>query len=725
MRLRDQPLALMSLLPEDPKVLSNLDDNGGLEASMWANPQKDLSKLPGLRPHPTDSPKWDSTNGYTAPTKVGGRYSINVIPKYAYNNGVKPKTTNKLSASTNGITVPPQEIRSEGTISANTTTRPSPNVEYNTTVVVSQAVTTALPIPVPSALTQPPNAVAPGMCIQSQTGEQSQHAKDNSSSAQHVPSYVPTQEKPAGQEDVPPHLRIPEKPAGQEYVAPDPRKQDKSADQGYVQPHIRTQDMPADQEQVPPHLRTPKTKTKKLALLESQHEPKHQIYRVQVVSSGGNDEAGKPENKGAEVISLEGKASEAAANGPAETLVADNGKLTASAAAPHTIASPKSKKSGKEKTISSNGWDKPIQTHDLLGWDGARVEPHYDWEGRPKDKIPIEEQLQRLEHWSQANELEASQSIAHVDTTSPEFMQGAGVADDGSLSNVHSEDAHRTHRLPNDPLTLAKADLTTQSVVEKLNAKRREEVTEPSLTKQERRDLRAAFIQRNKDCADLPNPYKPAADIFIRSAKAKDLHQITQIYNYFIKTSAVALELDPMTHDQWRTRMEDCRDEGYDMYVAVQKTANGNGNSRRDSCEPIFGFAYAEDQNDRRSSCRFAAVAQVYVNWKHFQVGVGRCLLDRVMAMLNVNHFPKQGVEWVGEKPSVQREIKKVLIEIPYWDDSEEERAIFSMVKNEKTGQMDRVPGWKAKWLESVQFEYESTLRGIGFKKAGLDKGKT
>ncbi|KAG6988907.1 hypothetical protein G7Y79_00068g096060 [Physcia stellaris] len=435
------------------------------------------------------------------------------------------------------------------------------------------------------------------------------------------------------------------------------------------------------------------------------------------MNAGGNDKMSKPGEF--EATSRESKASEA--YGPTEELGNDIGEFAASAAAPNVISVPKTEKKGKEKAI--NGWDKPIEPpHELLGWDGARAEPSEDWQGRPRHPIPAEEQLQRLEYWNQANELSAIQNSAHVDTASPEFIQGAGVADDGSLSNVHSEDAHRTFRLPNDPLTLAKADQTAQSVLEKLNVKRREET--PPMTKQERRDCRAAWNQRNKEFADMPNPYKPAADIYIRSAKTSDLHQITDIYNHYIKTSAVALELDPMTHNQWRVRMEDCREEGFDMYVAVQRTAYGNGHSRKHSCEPVFGFAYAEDQNGRRSSCRYAAVAQVYVNWKHLQVGVGRCLLDRVMAMLNFNHFPKKGVEWVGDMPLKQREIKKVLIEIPYWDDSDEERALFTMVKNEKTGQMDRVPGWKARWLESVQFEYECTVREIGFKKACLEKGK-
>ena len=730
---------------------------------MWAQPpQKSLSNLvPGLRPHPDSPPKWDSSNGFTAPIKVAGRTPLNLIPKYTFNNGVKPKTTTNSTAPTNGMVVRPREIQSADTKDANTTARP--RIEHNSTVIVSDTVGTTSPDPVSSASTP---YVAPHL-----------RKRDKATIDRDVPQHFPISEtqqnnvkvtKASPDKSIEANLEstdfISTKPSATgsthsaQYQIPitslppvivaasSPQEMSQykretsaphhaspvlvpSTPSDAMVPSEPAKDMNEAEQRPPPHLRAPKSKP---ALPESQQEPKHQTHRVHAMDAGGSDRTGKPkslEGKASEVngltkqrgddigkfqtVSLEGKASEA--NGPMEALGDENGKFV--------TALPKIEKKGKEKAIN-NGWDKPIvPAHELLGWDGARAEAYEDWENRPRGKVPVEEQLQRLEHWHQASELSASQDSAHVDTASPEFMQGAGI--DGSLSNVHSEDAHHTTRLWNDPLTLAKSDLTTESVIEMHNAKGTfEKEGERRMSKQEKRDLRAALNQRNKECADMPNPYKPAADIYIRPAKVRDVPQIADIYIHYIKTSAVALELDPMTHDQWRTRMEDCRDEGYDMYVAVRKTADGNGHSRKDSCEPVFGFAYAEDQNDRRSSCRFAAVVQVYVNWKHLKVGVGRCLLDRVMAMVNINHCPKKGVEWVGEMPLVQREIKKVLIEIPYWDDSEEEQAIFTMVKNQKTGQMERVPGWKARWLESVQFEYECTLRGIGFKKACLEKGK-
>ena len=124
------------------------------------------------------------------------------------------------------------------------------------------------------------------------------------------------------------------------------------------------------------------------------------------------------------------------------------------------------------------------------------------------------------------------------------------------------------------------------------------------------------------------------------------------------------MELDPLTDEAWIERMAECRGDGYDMFVAVQKTATGNGQNRRAHAreEPVFGFTYAEDTYGRRNSGRFTATVQVYVNWRHVRIGVGRCLMDRVMTMLNFNHDCKPGVEYVGARPLRQREVKKVLI---------------------------------------------------------------
>ena len=373
----------------------------------------------------------------------------------------------------------------------------------------------------------------------------------------------------------------------------------------------------------------------------------------------------------------------------------------------------------------ARGWEKAAASQKVSAWNDNQSNHTKQREGRSSPSVSPEQKSKDLESWNQKKQVIAAEETVFIDITSPAFASGEGVINDGSISDPISEEAHRTHRLPNDPMTAARADQTAQSRIDVFRANSSDATPEKQLSKGERRQMREALRARDLEFAKLPNPYKPAADIYIRPALPKDLQQITDIYNYYIKTSAIALELDELTRDVWTMRMDDCRDEGYEMYVAVQKAAGGMGHARRDAREPVFGFAYAEDQNDKRSSCRFTAVVQVYVDFRHLRMGVGRCLLDRIMALLNPNHYLKKGIDWVGDEPMIRRNLKKVMIEIPYWDDHEEEKAICWMRKDDQAGTMHREAGWKSAFLNGIRFEHVGTIPGIGFKKGTLEKGKS
>lgn len=723
---------------------------------MWASKQntkqKTLRDLPGLRQSPSSAPKWDDSGYYTVPAKVGPGLSLNLLPRHAWNGGVKPQSSNNASTSANVATLHSknQSVGSKDTV---TTARPTP--DQKATVEISERV---------------PNI--PPALAHEETAQRKKHPEQGFVKTPQISEVLSVaSNKPSNEPYVPPHLRTPE--PQKQLLEP---KEEQNAANNMTSPALKSLDSAEHREchvespsvivplspdaesslnkqsqgkleafasgavsltlvdedgqaldnqihKLAPHLRASGSKAKP-ALTESQIAMQD-LLSAKATELNGEEVSRKPKINGVSKPFSQTDESKAA-NHYNSAVTVKNDISSSSLNFPHESSRSKKQKKDKQKLNDIQEWDKPPETaHPLLGWDNKVAVHPGDWEGRSRGPISAKEQLQTLQSWAQASESAFHEASTYIDTALPEFTLGTGVIYDGSLSAGLSDQVHFTRRLPNDPLTLARAEQTAQSKIEECNAKRQEEVTEAPLTKQEQRQLRRALRQRDEEFANIPNPYKPKADIYIRPAQTQDLPQIVEIYNHYVKTSAIALELDPLTQDTWRLRMEDCRDEGYDMYVAVQKAGQGNGCNRRGNCEPIFGFAYAEDQNDKRSSCRFTALAQVYVSWKHLRIGVGRCLLDRVMAMLNINHHHKQGVDWAGETPSVQREIKKVLIEIPYWDDSEEERAIFKMEKDESTGRMDRVSGWKARFLENVQFEHVQTLKEIGIKQAILDKGKT
>ncbi|KAL8791824.1 MAG: hypothetical protein Q9195_005560 [Heterodermia aff. obscurata] len=708
--LTSMPPALPQSAQAGVEVASRSSQTPVLEASMWAPKQMTLKDLPGLRQSPP-TPTWDASGYYTHPIKAGpAGLSLNILHKHAWNGGVKPQPSNNVHPTS----------RPGGSKDAVTAARPASG--QNATLNISERVPSTSPVVIDAKIAGTTEAYVPPHLRISESQTQLLEPKKEQNSAT---SMVATKaNSPA------PSFIVPLSPGAESSLnGLSQENHEASACDGgpltlattMTSAAINGHGLDDAKHKLAPHLRAPKPRATPV-VTESQPMMQNHLNAQNKKVEKDSKKAGM--NGVLKPITPNGESKAVSHHKNATIDEKDIGSSTPTF--PHDSSNSKMKKKDKQNANAVQGWDNPVETaHALPGWDSKAAELPEDWQNRSRQPIPATERTRILESWAEASESAVHKGSSYVDTALPEFALGTGIIHNGSLSAGLSDQAHFTRRLPNDPLTHARAEQTAQSKIEEHKAKKQEEKTEPQLTKQELRQLRREQRRLDEEYAKIPNPYKPKADIYIRPAQIQDLPQIVEIYNHYVQTSAVALELDPLTRDTWRLRMEDCRSEGYDMYVAVQKAAQGNGRNRRDNCEPIFGFAYAEDQNDKRSSCRFAAMAQVYVSWKHLRIGVGRCLLDRVMAMLNVNHHYKQGVEWVGPPMFKQREVKKVLIEIPYWDNSEEERAIFRMEKNKNTGVMDRVPGWKAQWLEKVQFEYAGTLNELGFKQGPMEKGKT
>ena len=62
---------------------------------------------------------------------------------------------------------------------------------------------------------------------------------------------------------------------------------------------------------------------------------------------------------------------------------------------------------------------------------------------------------------------------------------------------------------------------------------------------------------------------------------------------------------------------------------------------------------------------------------------------------------------------------------MPYWKDHVEELDIWIKVRNEQTGQIETMPGWKTRFLQSLKFEHVATLEGFGLKQASLDNSRS
>src|SRR5262244_24997 len=108
------------------------------------------------------------------------------------------------------------------------------------------------------------------------------------------------------------------------------------------------------------------------------------------------------------------------------------------------------------------------------------------------------------------------------------------------------------------------------------------------------------------------------AAIPIRSAHARDLAAITQIYEHAVRHGTASFEIEPPSEREMAERYEALRVGGYPYLVAE---LNGE----------IVGYAYAGPYR-ARAAYRWSVEDTIYVAQSSQRRGIGRALLERLIA---------------------------------------------------------------------------------------------
>ena len=110
----------------------------------------------------------------------------------------------------------------------------------------------------------------------------------------------------------------------------------------------------------------------------------------------------------------------------------------------------------------------------------------------------------------------------------------------------------------------------------------------------------------------------------------------------------------------------------------------------------------ADDYNDMQGIYRFTAEIEVYVDKEYYMKGVAKCLLDKLIGMLDPEYIEKGGYEVVGDDldgSGPSRRISNIIVNLPY-----------------DTGKTERLE-WMEKWMGNwLGFEKVGDLKGIGLK---------
>jgi phosphinothricin acetyltransferase len=132
------------------------------------------------------------------------------------------------------------------------------------------------------------------------------------------------------------------------------------------------------------------------------------------------------------------------------------------------------------------------------------------------------------------------------------------------------------------------------------------------------------------------------SDISIRAASPADIPAITRIYAHAVRHGTASFELEPPDEAEMAARQQALLERGYPYLVAESGGA-------------VIGYAYAGPYR-ARPAYRFSVENSVYVAADAHRRGIGRLLLDRLIADCEARGY-RLMIAVIGDsaqKPSIE-----------------------------------------------------------------------
>ena len=226
---------------------------------------------------------------------------------------------------------------------------------------------------------------------------------------------------------------------------------------------------------------------------------------------------------------------------------------------PHQVVAvpDRPKSSTRNRNMPAEKYGSVDCTSELIGWDGKMNQPPVEWNRRQPFNPMCNERLSVVEAWREEHAADPEENNRHrVDTASTVFQNGEGLVggDNSVLSPIDRKD-HETLAAKDD-FTQARRDRSAADAIKDYEAKiAAKPKVIPSgiegMTKHEKRRFRRALLEEERARRALPNPYAPAANIYLRPAEFKDMGQVTTIYNYYVRETSFVLHLHNVDELYW------------------------------------------------------------------------------------------------------------------------------------------------------------------------------
>lgn len=139
-----------------------------------------------------------------------------------------------------------------------------------------------------------------------------------------------------------------------------------------------------------------------------------------------------------------------------------------------------------------------------------------------------------------------------------------------------------------------------------------------------------------------------------------------------------------------------------------EKSCRNQGNIIRKKQENVVGFAVAADFGSKNTIIHSSVELELMVHPSFYRQGIGRTLLDRILAALSPDHNLLDCAPFLSHNDlsywmfGGSRQAKTIMINIFYFDGAEDPIT------------------WRKQWLAKYNFQHISTLPYVGFKGGNL-----
>ncbi|KAL4934390.1 uncharacterized protein BDV17DRAFT_249140 [Aspergillus undulatus] len=179
---------------------------------------------------------------------------------------------------------------------------------------------------------------------------------------------------------------------------------------------------------------------------------------------------------------------------------------------------------------------------------------------------------------------------------------------------------------------------------------------------------------------------------------------VANIYLWYARNSFDSPNTHDLSEDEVRERIEKSDRANLPFIVAIDRQSVSSRS------EKVLGYACAREF-DKHEASRFTAELEVYVKDDHTSLGIGRCLLDKLIELCDATYRPKSGFEFIpppGDKsgylPGGKRRLARMVITLGHVDEN-------GITRHKRL----------KKWLrDCAEFEEQGVLRGVREKNGDL-----